>query len=109
MSRLFVYGTLRDAARLRALTGRQFPSRPARLECWARVEPEGGHPYLVPRLGTAVDGPLLDDVDPASLRALDAYEDEGRLYLRRPVEVLAEGRRVGCETYVGAGIGGRPA
>jgi hypothetical protein len=44
---------------------------------------------------------LVEDIDAASLRALDAYEDEGRLYVRCPVDVLAQGKRVPCETYVG--------
>ncbi len=101
---LFVYGTLMDEARVRAVTGRSFPSRRARLDDHARIEPAGGYPYIVPRAGARVHGLLLEDVDDAALRALDRYEDEGRLYVRRSVEVVAGDRRVRCETYVGAGI-----
>jgi gamma-glutamylcyclotransferase (GGCT)/AIG2-like uncharacterized protein YtfP len=98
---LFVYGTLTSARRLQALTGRSFPRRPARLEGFERIVPPGGYPYIVPRAGAVVEGWLVDGIDPTSLRRLDAYEDEGQLYLRRPVEVTAGGVRVACETYVG--------
>src|SRR5688572_27688541 len=89
-------------ARLRALTGRRFPRRPAVLEGFARVQPEGGYPFIVPRAQCRVEGLLIEDVDAASLRALDSYEDEGRLYLRQPVEVIVDGQRVACQTYVGS-------
>ena len=98
---LFVYGTLMSEARLHALTGRRFPRRPARLEGFERIRPLHGYPYIVPTPGGAVEGFLIEGVDPAALGALDAYEDEGRLYLRRPVEVLVGERRVPCETYIG--------
>lgn len=98
---LFVYGTLTDERRLRAVTGRSFPRRPARLDGYERIEPAGGYPYVVARPGSAVDGWLVEQIDAASLGRLDAYEDEGRLYSRRPVEVIADGARVSCEVYVG--------
>ena|SRR5205823_5565278 len=101
---LFVYGTLLDDARVAAVTGRRFPRRAARLEGYERVAPSGGYPYVVARPGRVVDGALLEHVDAESLRALDRYEDEGRLYVRRTVTVVADGERVACETYVGAGI-----
>lgn len=106
---LFVYGTLMDEERLHGLTGRRFARRPARLEGYARLVGTSGYPFVVPQARGLVDGFLLEDVDPASLRLLDRYEDEGRLYVRRPVEVIAGGRRIDCEAYVGAKIGGRPA
>jgi Gamma-glutamyl cyclotransferase, AIG2-like len=43
---------------------------------------------------------LLDDVDADALRALDAYEDEGRLYRRLAVSVSVDGRPTGCHAYV---------
>ncbi len=98
---LFVYGTLMSEAHLYSLTGRRFPRRRARLEGYERILPNQGYPYVVPKAGGQVEGFLLDDVDAASLRTLDAYEDEGHLYLRRPAEVIAAGRRWPCETYVG--------
>ena len=100
-TRLFVYGTLMDAARLRTLTGHAFPHQPATLTGFVRIAPPGGYPYVVPRAGGRVEGLLLEEVDPASLGALDAYEDEGRLYRRTAVEVQVGSRRVGCDVYVG--------
>ena len=101
---LFVYGTLLDDAQVEAVTGRRFPRRAARLEGYERIAPPGGYPYVVARPGSAVDGALLESIDVASLRALDRYEDEGRLYVRRGVTVVAGGERIACETYVGATI-----
>jgi gamma-glutamylcyclotransferase (GGCT)/AIG2-like uncharacterized protein YtfP len=110
-ARLFAYGTLMDGERVFAVTGRRFPGRPARLDGYRRITSDHGYPYVVPAPGSHVDGLLLEGIDAGSLRALDRYEDEGRLYRRRPVEVIVGGARVSCETYVGAGIraGCRPA
>lgn len=98
---LFVYGTLMSEAHLFSLTGRRFERRPARLEGYERILPNQGYPYCVPKIGGQVDGLLIMDVDAASLATLDQYEDEGRLYHRRPAEVVLGRRRVPCETYVG--------
>jgi|SRR5436190_8416286 len=103
---LFVYGTLLDDARVEAVTGRRFPRRAARLDGWERIAPSGGYPYIVARPGGFVDGALLEDVDTDSLCALDRYEDEGRLYVRRAVIVVVDGERVACQTYVGASVRG---
>ena len=99
---LFVYGTLTSDDVRTMLTGRRFPFSAVLLEGYARVFPRalGGYPTLVPRPGEAVSGLLLEDVDAASLRALDAYEDAGHLYRRQPVEVVARGVRIACEAYV---------
>ncbi len=99
--RLFVYGTLADPARCEALTGRRFPGRPARLPGYVRVAPPGSYPYVVPRPGASVTGWLLEDVDAAALRALDAYEGEGRLYRRTAATADVGGVAVPCEVYVG--------
>ena len=98
---LFVYGTLREPRLVRELTGRTFPIRPATLFDHERITPARGFPYVVPRTGATVEGLLLDDIDPRSLARLDAYEEEGTLYLRRPVHASAAGHLVACETYVG--------
>ncbi len=107
---LFVYGTLRDLSLVRSLTGRAFASEPAVLPDFERVEPPGAYPFVVARLGHQVDGRLLCDLDAAALAALDAYEDEGRLYRREQVSVrLADGRMRECFTYVGLAVAPRPA
>ena len=97
---LFVYGTLTDEERLEQLTGRRFPHRRATLEGFARVVAAHGYPTIVPQAGGRVEGVLVEGVDAASLAALDAYEDTGRLFARRPAEVLVDGERVACEVYV---------
>ena len=97
---LFVYGTLTDEERLELLTGRRFSRRRAALEGFARVVAAHGYPTVVPQAGARVEGVLVEDVDAASLAALDVYEDAGRLYARRPAEVLVDGERVPCEVYV---------
>src|SRR5262249_41671517 len=98
---LFVYGTLMDDACLEGITGRRFARRPARLEGFERVMPTRGYPYIVPRIDAHVDGHLIEAIDPASPRKPDPYEEEGRLYVRRPVEVVVDGTRIACQTYVG--------
>jgi gamma-glutamylcyclotransferase (GGCT)/AIG2-like uncharacterized protein YtfP len=86
---------------LQAVTGKRFARRPARLAGYRRVVGSHGYPDLVASPGSEVDGFLIDDVDPASLRALDTYEDEGRLYRRQPVRVRVEGALVDCDVYIG--------
>jgi gamma-glutamylcyclotransferase (GGCT)/AIG2-like uncharacterized protein YtfP len=98
---LFVYGTLIAEARVMALTGRRFPRRPARLPGYRRVVAAHGYPDLVPSPGDEVEGFVLAEVDDASLRALDVYEDAGRLYHRRPVRVHVGDTLIDCETYIG--------
>ncbi len=97
--RLFVFGTLLDDAQVRAVTGRVFPRRPARLEGYRREWPPRGYPYLVADPDAAVDGALLEEIDPIALAALDAYEDEGRLYVRRDAVVTVDGAPVHCQLY----------
>src|SRR5207253_9276713 len=97
---LFVYGTLTDEERLEQLTGRRFPRRRATLEGFARIVAAHGYPTIVPQAGGRVEGVLVEGVDAASLAALDASEDAGRLDARRPAEGPADGERVPCEVYV---------
>jgi len=98
--RLFVYGTLMDPQCVRHVTGCQFPRRPATLHDWSRTVGRHGYPVISPARGAQVEGLLLDDVDDDALRALDAYEDEGRLYRRRAVSVSVDGRPIACQAYV---------
>jgi gamma-glutamylcyclotransferase (GGCT)/AIG2-like uncharacterized protein YtfP len=101
--RLFVYGTLLDADQLHAVTGRTFPTRPARLAGWRRVWPPGGWPDVVPDAGTHVDGAVVEDIDDRALAALDAYEDAGRLYRREDATVTVDGAAISCQLYRRAG------
>jgi gamma-glutamylcyclotransferase (GGCT)/AIG2-like uncharacterized protein YtfP len=99
---LFVYGTLTSEERVSALVGRRIPRRTARLVGHRRIVGSHGYPDLVTDPDGEVDGFLLEDVDAAALRALDAYEDEGRLYHRRPTRVRVGDAVVECEAYFGA-------
>ena len=104
MVSLFVYGTLMDEPRAQAVVGRPLPRRPAELRGYERIEPAGSYPYVVPHEGGTVSGILLDQVDDTALARLDAYEDEGGLYLRRDAVAVVDGKRVPCQVYVGSGI-----
>jgi gamma-glutamylcyclotransferase (GGCT)/AIG2-like uncharacterized protein YtfP len=98
---LFVYGTLTEPACVERVTGRRFASRAATLHGWIRTMGADGYPVIHPSPGAVVDGKVLDGLDADALRALDAYEDEGRLYLRREVTVVAGGQSIPCQVYVG--------
>ncbi|MDR7428666.1 MAG: gamma-glutamylcyclotransferase family protein [Armatimonadota bacterium] len=98
--RLFVYGSLKNPELVRSLTGRTFPSRPARLPGWVLVPAErsaSGYPEVEPHPGSWVEGLLLEGLDESALRALDAYE-EG--YVRRRVQVQLDHGLVEAELYV---------
>ena len=84
-----------------AVTGRRFRRQPAVLEGYARITPAGAYPYIVRQAGTRVGGSVLFEIDPASFERLDHYEDEGRLYVRTPVEARCGDERIACDTYVG--------
>jgi gamma-glutamylcyclotransferase (GGCT)/AIG2-like uncharacterized protein YtfP len=72
---LFVYGTLQLPAIQRLLTGKVFPSRPARVAGFRRGLVRGErYPSLAPAPGSAVEGLLLEGVGAAALARLDAYE-----------------------------------
>jgi gamma-glutamylcyclotransferase (GGCT)/AIG2-like uncharacterized protein YtfP len=101
---LFVYGTLTDPERIRALTGKRFERLEATLSGFERVNSPLGYPFILPKPGASVRGVLLLNVDPASLGQLDAYEAEGDLYRRQVVAVEVADRRVTAMTYVGHGI-----
>lgn len=104
LSRVFVYGTLLDEDRVRRIVGRRLPTRPAVLEGYCRtLDPSIGYPVVHPLAGASVEGKLLEGVDEAALRALDAYEGED--YRRVVVRVqTGDGRSVDAYVYVPAGL-----
>ena len=101
---LFVYGTLRDEAFVRRLTGRAFAVEAAVLYGYRRFEPPGSYPYIVPDPTSEVHGHVLRDIDAAALRAFDAYEDEGRLYRRVEVPITVAARVEAAQVYVGLAV-----
>lgn len=100
-SNLFVYGTLTDKHLVYQLTGKKFPTSSASLRDFERRIARSGYPYILPHSSSKVEGLLIRNLDPESLRRLDRYEDEGRLYFRKTIAVFSRGRQVACETYVG--------
>lgn len=99
IDRVFVYGTLLDDACVRRVTGRVFARRRATLAGHRRCWPAGSHPYLAPDASATVDGDVLEGVDAGALAALDAYEDEGRLYAREAIDVTIGATAVRCWVY----------
>lgn len=102
VQRLFVYGTLRDEARVQEVVGRRLPSRPAVLEGYCRMlDASIGYPVVHPLTGASVDGKLLEGVDDGIFAALDAYE--GPEYRRVVVHVqTSDGRPIEAYVYVPA-------
>jgi gamma-glutamylcyclotransferase (GGCT)/AIG2-like uncharacterized protein YtfP len=101
VANLFVYGTLMDKSRLYKLTGKHFPASVAVLKDFKKFPSRLGYPYIIPERGFVVDGLLIRDIDEQSLKKLDQYETEGRLYHRKKVQVICDGEEMSCETYVG--------
>ncbi|MBI2998954.1 MAG: gamma-glutamylcyclotransferase [Deltaproteobacteria bacterium] len=50
-----------------------------------------GYPYILPHSGSKVEGLLIRNLDPESLRRLDCYEDEGRLFSAKGSPSFAAG------------------
>lgn len=98
---LFVYGSLTSSSLFQQIAGKQLPISPAVLKDFQKFTSRLGYPYILPRKGSVVKGLLIRGIDPETIKRLDRYEAEGRLYFRRRVNVVSQGRRVGCETYVG--------
>jgi gamma-glutamylcyclotransferase (GGCT)/AIG2-like uncharacterized protein YtfP len=108
-SRLFVYGSLMDAAVLARVLGHPHQGeRPrARLRGYERVMVEGwDYPLLRAAPQALTEGVVLDDLSEADLEALDAYEDvQGGDYTRKGVEIEVWVRgprpvRLVADTYV---------
>jgi gamma-glutamylcyclotransferase (GGCT)/AIG2-like uncharacterized protein YtfP len=100
LSALFAYGTLLFPEVLRAVTGRSFASRPARLEGYARRRfRREVFPGLAPAPGAHTPGRVYLGVDAGSLARLDDFE--GARYARRPVRVrTADGAALSAFAYV---------
>lgn len=102
ISRLFVYGTLRDDAVVQELLGHRLFGRPAVLTGFRRaVDPAIGYPVIHPAPDATVPGTLLDGVNTEALAILDAYE--GVHYRRITVQVVTvDGRALDAYVYVPA-------
>ena len=98
---LFIYGTLKNDAYVRIITGKSFRRDKAVLPDYRRVTPAGGFPYIKPLSGVFANGHVLWGIDDDSLKKLDDYEDEGNLYHRITVDFWVGDKKVSGQTYVG--------
>jgi len=100
MIALFCYGTLEFPEVLASVTGRHFPTMAASLDGYARYRVKNAlYPAIVQEKGAQTDGTLYGDVDPASMRRLDRYEDS--IYVRRIVNVRTiDGAIRAAQTYI---------
>ena len=85
---VFVYGTLMQGQRANhMLAGARYAGK-CKLHSYAMYH-LGRYPGIVPCEGETVFGELYY-VNSEMLAAMDDYEEEGSLYLRRTVQVLTE-------------------
>jgi gamma-glutamylcyclotransferase (GGCT)/AIG2-like uncharacterized protein YtfP len=104
--RLFVYGTLLEAAARRRLLDRPVDAHPARLAGFERGRQR--HHFVVPRGGAEVAGAIVGGLTARDLAILDEYEDVPRLYTRERIEVIdAAGNSVECWFYLPTGWASR--
>lgn len=97
---VFAYGTLQIPEVMRAVSGGDYPARPARLDGYARFSLAGrSFPGLRLQPGAATDGLLYGGIDAEALRRLDEFEDD--FYRRETLSVVTEaGERLAAEVYV---------
>ena len=88
-----------DRSLLYQVTHKYFSTSAAYLKDFRKLTSHLGYPYILPHKGYKVEGLLIRDIDPDSIKRLDQYE--GRLYPRRKLAVVSGGKRVSCEAYVG--------
>jgi gamma-glutamylcyclotransferase (GGCT)/AIG2-like uncharacterized protein YtfP len=96
---LFVYGTLMFPEVLERLTGKGFPLRPATLFNYQRYEIKDRlYPAIAPMPGHTVEGFLLEELDEASARLLDAFEAPE--YKKTELSVSCQGKSHKTHAYV---------
>ncbi len=97
---IFTYGSLMFPSVMKAVTGREFPSRKARLNNYARFKVKDElYPGLTPLEGAVTEGVLYLDVDALSVSRLDDFE--GEIYERAEVPADAlDGESLTAHVYV---------
>ena len=96
---IFTYGSLMFPSVLKAVTGREFAAKKARLKNYARFKVKGeSYPGLTPLKGAETEGVLYMGLDALSVKRLDDFE--GELYERTeiPADTL-EGESLTAQTY----------
>lgn len=96
---VFTYGTLQVDTVMHAVTGRQFPSKPATLRGYrCQLVKKCVYPAIIQDPKTFTDGTLYFNVDEASLDALDEFENV--IYDRLEVQVESENKLISAYAYV---------
>jgi len=97
---IFTYGSLMFPSVMKAVTGREFSSRNARVKNHARFKVIGeSYPGLTPLEGAVTEGVLYLDVDAFSVKRLDDFEEE--LYERAGISAVAlDGESLMAQTYL---------
>ncbi|MFP3874399.1 MAG: gamma-glutamylcyclotransferase family protein [Thiohalophilus sp.] len=97
---LFTYGTLELPEVFAAITGRQITGIPAKLSGYARYRLQGEvYPGIVAMPGESLQGTLYPDLDTATHKKIDHYEDT--CYEKRRVTVQpGDGRELAALAYV---------
>ncbi len=90
-----------DKSLLHQITSKYFPTCPAYLKDFRTLPSQFGYPYILPHKGSQVEGLLITGIDPGSMKRIDHYEDEGRLYFRKNITVISNGKTIACQAYVG--------
>ncbi len=91
---LFVYGSLKDPARLDEVLGRRYRGArvPARLDGFQRLRSaDYAFPFLVPAEAARVDGLLLVELSEDDLAAIDLYEEVDQNRYRRATVTVTVG------------------
>jgi gamma-glutamylcyclotransferase (GGCT)/AIG2-like uncharacterized protein YtfP len=97
---IFTYGSLMFPSVMKAVTGREFPSRKARVKNYARFQVTGeSYPGLTPLEGAVTEGVLYIGVDVLSVRRLDDFE--GEIYERSEISAdTLDGESLIAHAYV---------
>ena len=98
---LFVYGTLMNDKYVELLLNRKVNSIPGMLYHYMRMDPSWSFPFIVKHRGAVTKGRILQDITTEELKILDEFEDEGKMYYRRPAVARTGGFRQRCQTYLG--------
>ena len=102
---VFTYGSLMFPAVWEQIVRVHCLSCTATLNEYGRYAvADAAYPGMIAQAGSAVEGVLYLDVDPADVARLDAFE--GNEYRRAAVQVcLADGRHMDAQTYLFTAIG----
>jgi gamma-glutamylcyclotransferase (GGCT)/AIG2-like uncharacterized protein YtfP len=97
---IFTYGSLMFPSVMKAVTGREFPARKAKVKNYVRFKVKGeSYPGLTPLKGAVTEGVLYIGVDVLSVRRLDDFE--GELYERSELSADAlDGESLIAHAYV---------